>query len=203
MKLTVLGKTLIKYFEYFKMKHVKNSLLKSIFFSAVTFFVLDSTCVYSGELNEQQMIDALKPKIENTSRTRSLRNLNVERTGADISSNDPAPSLSLTIGFEFNSNKLSAESMDSLMTLSKALNSEQLKELQFRIEGHTDSKGKSDYNLKLSQLRAEAVKSFLEKNGVIDSRMIPEGKGDKELINRDDKFAAENRRVQIVTLTKK
>jgi hypothetical protein len=32
--------------------------------------------------------------------------------------------------------------------------------------------------------------------------MAPEGKGDKELINKDDKFAAENRRVQIVTLSK-
>jgi outer membrane protein OmpA-like peptidoglycan-associated protein len=92
--------------------------------------------------------------------------------------------------------------MESLLTLSKALNSEQLKELQFRIEGHTDAKGRADYNLKLSQLRAESVKSYLEKNGVQSTRMTPEGKGDKELVNKEDKFASENRRVQIVTLTK-
>ena len=184
------------------MKSYKILVIKFFLLLMPTYFAMNSTCVHSEELNEQQMIDALKPKIQNPSRTRSLRNLNVETTGADISKNEIAPSLSLTIGFEFNSNKLSPESMDSLMTLSKALNSEQLKELQFRIEGHTDAKGKSEYNLKLSQLRAEAVKSYLEKKGVLDARMTPEGKGDKELINKDDKFAAENRRVQIVTMTK-
>ncbi len=174
-----------------------------LFLIGTSFFLaFSTTLLHSEELSEQQIIDALKPKTQSSPRTRSLRNLNVEKTGADISSSEPSPSLSLTIGFEFNSNKLSPESMDSLMTLSKALNSEQLRELQFRIEGHTDGKGKPDYNLKLSQLRAEAVKSYLEKNGVLDTRMAPEGKGDKELINKDDKFAAENRRVQIVTLSK-
>jgi len=184
------------------MKITHTPILNSLLLLVPTLFAILSTMVHSEELNEQQMIDALKPKVQNATRTRSLRNLNVEKTGADISSNDPAPSLSLTIGFEFNSNKLSPESMNSLSTLAKALNSEQLKELQFRIEGHTDAKGKPDYNLKLSQLRAEAVKSYLEKNGVPDSKMSPEGKGDKELINKEDKFASENRRVQIVTLTK-
>ena len=175
---------------------------KQVFFIFTLLGVMLNQFAYAQELSEQQMIEALTPKAQTAPRTRSLRNLSVERTGADIPSNEPPPSLSLTIGFEFNSNKLSSESMDSLLTLSKALNSDQLRELQFRIEGHTDAKGKADYNLKLSQLRAEAVKSYLEKNGVQSTRMTPEGKGDKELVNKEDKFASENRRVQIVTLTK-
>jgi len=183
------------------MKKLLTSAIKQSLFAWTLLLTLSNQLSFAQEISEQQMIEALTPKVQSGPKTRSLRNLSVERTGADISSNEPPPSLSLTIGFEFNSNKLSPESMNSLLTLSKALNSEQLKELQFRIEGHTDAKGRSDYNLKLSQLRAEAVKSYLEKNGVTSSRMTPEGKGDKELVNKEDKFASENRRVQIVTLT--
>jgi flagellar motor protein MotB len=43
----------------------------------------------------------------------------------------------------------------------------------------------------------------LQKSGVTSDRMVTEGKGDTELVNKEDKFAAENRRVHIVTLVQK
>jgi flagellar motor protein MotB len=55
--------------------------------------------------------------------------------------------------------------------------------------------------MKLSQLRAAAVKAYLEKQGVQAKRLRSQGKGDTELVNAEDRFAAENRRVKIVTLT--
>lgn len=68
------------------------------------------------------------------------------------------------------------------------------------MEGHTDAKGRADYNLKLSQQRADAVRAFLANNGVADARLAAAGKGSSELANTNDPMAAENRRVRIVNL---
>jgi outer membrane protein OmpA-like peptidoglycan-associated protein len=106
----------------------------------------------------------------------------------------------LTIGFKFNSAEITNESADTLNSLAKALKSDQLASLGFMIEGHTDGKGTPDYNMKLSQQRATAVKAYLEKQGIQGKQLQAQGKGDTELANADDRFAAENRRVKIITL---
>lgn len=148
----------------------------------------------------QQIIEALKP-VSPTTRTRSVRNLRVDQVDVAPDTAAGPPSISLTIGFEFNSSTVSSESLQTLSTLAKALQSSELLALKFQIEGHTDGKGKADYNLKLSQARAQAVKQQLEKRGIDGSRLSALGKGDTELANSQDRFAAENRRVKIITMT--
>jgi OmpA-OmpF porin, OOP family len=128
-------------------------------------------------------------------RTRSLRNLTVESSAPDAK-----PSLSLLIQFDFNSATVKPESQQALLNLAQALKSRELLESKFAVEGHTDAKGKADYNLKLSQQRADAVRNFLASNGVMDSRLAAVGKGATELANTADPLAAENRRVRIVNL---
>ena len=72
-----------------------------------------------------------------------------------------------------------------------------------RIEGHTDAKGSADYNLALSQKRAEAVRQYLIANfGIDGKKLVATGMGFKHLKNAKDELAAENRRVQIVNLSK-
>jgi OmpA-OmpF porin, OOP family len=67
-----------------------------------------------------------------------------------------------------------------------------------RIEGHTDDTGKHESNVKLSQARAEAVKTYLIKQGVASERLEAVGHGpDKPLVNDTTKEArAQNRRVE-------
>jgi outer membrane protein OmpA-like peptidoglycan-associated protein len=67
-----------------------------------------------------------------------------------------------------------------------------------RIEGHTDNVGSRNRNLKLSQRRAEAVKEFLVKQGVLRPRMIAEGYGQTRPIapNTNRAGRAANRRVE-------
>jgi outer membrane protein OmpA-like peptidoglycan-associated protein len=67
-----------------------------------------------------------------------------------------------------------------------------------RIEGHTDNVGKRNHNLKLSQRRAEAVKEFLVRQGVLRARMMAEGYGETRPIapNTNSAGRAANRRVE-------
>jgi outer membrane protein OmpA-like peptidoglycan-associated protein len=127
-------------------------------------------------------------------RTRSLRNLSVEAV------EQTKPSLSLLIQFDFNSAKVLPESQQALLNLAQAMQSKELADVKFAVEGHTDAKGRADYNLKLSEQRAQAVSALLASRGVTPSRLAAVGKGATEPANAADPLAAENRRVRIVNL---
>jgi outer membrane protein OmpA-like peptidoglycan-associated protein len=127
-------------------------------------------------------------------RTRSMRNLSVEAV------EQARPSLSLLIQFDFNSAKVLPESQQALINLAQAMQSKELADVKFAVEGHTDAKGRADYNLKLSEQRAQAVSALLASHGVTVSRLAAVGKGATEPANAADPLAAENRRVRIINL---
>ena len=106
----------------------------------------------------------------------------------------------MLIQFDFNSAQVRPESQQALANLAQALLSAELQGSRFAVEGHTDAKGGADYNQKLSQQRALAVRDFLKSRGVVESRLMAAGKGSSELANSSEPFAAENRRVRIVNL---
>lgn len=66
-----------------------------------------------------------------------------------------------------------------------------------RIEGHADASGTPEFNVALSQKRAEAVKDYLVELGADPSMLTPVGVGAADLKNTKDPFAPENRRVEI------
>ena len=72
------------------------------------------------------------------------------------------------------------------------------------IEGHTDNKGSSEYNLKLSQRRANSVKNDLVRHGVDANRISTEGYGFTRPIasNLTAEGRQKNRRVVAVIIVK-
>lgn len=65
------------------------------------------------------------------------------------------------------------------------------------IEGHTDAAGSDDYNEKLSQRRAQAVKRYLvAQHGIEPARLRAIGMGEYRTLDGRDPHAPENRRVQ-------
>ena len=148
------------------------------------------------EITESVLIDALTP--EETVRTRSIK---IMREG-DKPLLPPKPaSASLLITFETNSAELTPKARQSLDVVGRALKSDKLTEFKFSIEGHADPRGGEEYNLQLSQARAESVVNYLaEQHQIERDRLKPVGKGISEPLNTARPDAPENRRVTIKTV---
>jgi len=108
---------------------------------------------------------------------------------------EPA-ALALGVQFAFDSAEIlppARAQLDALAEGIKLLAPEQ----RVLIEGHTDAAGSDDYNLSLSQRRAEAVRQYLIKSHGFDQRRLEAvGLGKARPLDPADPFAAENRRVQ-------
>jgi outer membrane protein OmpA-like peptidoglycan-associated protein len=70
--------------------------------------------------------------------------------------------------------------------------------IKVRIDGHTDSKADDNFNLKLSQKRAEACRTYLIKAGIAADRLSAKGWGETVPIasNRTEEGRKQNRRVE-------
>lgn len=75
-----------------------------------------------------------------------------------------------------------------------------MEDLNLRVEGHTDSTGPYDYNMRLSEERARSVVRFLAEQGIAPRRMEAEGYGPNRPIASNDtqEGRQQNRRVEIV-----
>lgn len=57
-------------------------------------------------------------------------------------------------------------------------------DMVIELSSHTDARGKTDYNQRLSQKRANAAKEWLVKNGVSPDRIKPVGYGESMILNK-------------------
>jgi outer membrane protein OmpA-like peptidoglycan-associated protein len=105
--------------------------------------------------------------------------------------------------FEHDQAALLPDAMDELSKLATLI--DRNPKATFSIEGHTDATGTPDYNQRLSERRADAVKAWLvEKFGIGPERIQTVGFGSSKLIVPSDKSIEEqrpNRRVEIVIKT--
>jgi len=74
--------------------------------------------------------------------------------------------------------------------------------VKIKVDGHTDSDGDNQFNLALSQKRADAVQRWLVQNGIETRRILTEGYGEKMPLEPEtsDAQKALNRRVEIKIL---
>jgi outer membrane protein OmpA-like peptidoglycan-associated protein len=102
------------------------------------------------------------------------------------------------IHFEFNRAVIRPESFGILDRVVQVLVA--YPNITLEIQGHTDSQGADDYNLRLSDQRAQSVRVYLEEHGVPGTRLTSRGYGETRPIesNRTSAGRAANRRVEFI-----
>lgn len=129
---------------------------------------------------------------------RDLEGANVERVGEGIR---------ITFGsgllFDHDSYQLKPDTEQNLVALSETL--KKYDDTNILIEGHTDNTGAEDYNLQLSDWRAEAVSRFINEKGVKNGRITMQGYGESQPVasNETAEGRQQNRRVEVAIYANK
>lgn len=118
-----------------------------------------------------------------------------DRTVASLS--EELATLSANIVFAPNSIELDSASQNSIRQVAEIMLEDP--DLRLIIRAYTDNTGNSVQNLNLSIARANAVKAYLAKQGVSESRVYAFGYGDKQPIapNTTPEGRAKNRRIEL------
>jgi len=132
----------------------------------------------------------------------SIKNIRVNEGGKKLYDRIMEEGKFVTRGilFEVNKSIINSESMGTINEIVKLMNKHP--DLNFRIEGHTDSDGEDAFNQKLSEDRAAAVKVMLVKLGVDPLRLESKGWGEGKPVgeNSTPEGKANNRRVEFVKI---
>jgi OOP family OmpA-OmpF porin len=109
--------------------------------------------------------------------------------------------LTVAIQFDFNSARIRPNSFRAIGLMADALYHPYLQGYCFLIVGHTDAVGGREFNLKLSQQRADAIReALINPFGISRARIEAVGLGEEQFLNRSNPKAAENRRVQLINI---
>lgn len=122
-----------------------------------------------------------------------LKGATVERVGEGIKI-----TFDSGLMFDFDSYAVTSNTQNNLTELAKTLN--KYPDTDILIEGHTDKSGTDEYNLMLSERRANAVKNYLSAQQVKGSRIAAKGYGETQLISESDEV---NRRVEVAIMANK
>ncbi|HEY3704377.1 MAG TPA: OmpA family protein [Terracidiphilus sp.] len=137
-----------------------------------------------AQQQEQQMRERLKQQLNQVLQTQDTAR------GLIVSMPD--------VLFDFNKYTLKGEAREKLAKVSGILLA--YPDLKVQVEGYTDSIGSDDYNLKLSDQRADSVRDYLVQQSVPDANVTAQGYGKTHPVadNATSSGRAQNRRVELV-----
>jgi outer membrane protein OmpA-like peptidoglycan-associated protein len=133
--------------------------------------------------------------------TQAMRDKLREQLNAILQTRDTARGLIVNLSdvlFDFNQASLKPGAKEKLAKVSGILLA--YPTLHMNVEGHTDSIGSDEYNMKLSQRRADAVRDYLTSNGISSANVQAIGLGKDGPVASNDTAAGrqQNRRVEMV-----
>ena len=107
-----------------------------------------------------------------------------------------------SVKFPVDSSQLSPEAQTRLMDFATKLKTDN-RNVYVEIQGHTDAAGSKDANMRLGEARAEAVRLFMNQQGIPLNRMATISYGDTAPVAPNDtrEGRAQNRRVVLIVMS--
>lgn len=155
-----------------------------------------SACSSPVKLNEAQVVDKSTDKVAPVADSRDIRPV---ETGSADPLNDPKGVLAKrSVYFDFDSYAVRDDAKPVVEAHSGFLSKNKARKIL--IQGNTDERGGTEYNLALGQKRAEAVRKAMGSMGVAESQMeaVSLGKEKPKAMGSNEAAWAENRRADIV-----
>lgn len=149
--------------------------------------------------DQRKMLTEQRANARLDSRTREVEDLQRQLEALNAKKTDRG--LVITLGdilFDTGKDTLKGGAISHLAELATFLNEHQ--ERTVIIEGHTDNVGSENYNLGLSQRRANSVMTYLVRRGIAHNRIVAYGKGENFPISDNESAAGrqQNRRVEVI-----
>ena len=168
--------------------------IKSVAF-IITSAALLAACSSPVKLNDAPVVERA-PEAAPVADTRDVRPV---ETGSVDPLNDPKGVLAnRSVYFDYDSYVVRDDGQPIVQNHSGYLNKN--KDRKILIQGNTDERGGTEYNLALGQKRAEAVRKSMAALGVAESQMeaVSLGEEKPKATGSDEAAWAENRRADIV-----
>lgn len=120
------------------------------------------------------------------------------RLGAEVTGTEVTIRLPGSVLFDFDSAQVRPDAERTLSEVVEVIKGYAKRPV--RVEGHTDSVASDDYNQKLSQRRADAVRTWLASRGVEGRRLATRGFGESKPVadNATAEGRQRNRRVEVI-----
>jgi len=121
---------------------------------------------------------------------------------APVAAPAPPPRKLVLEGVNFDFDKSTLRQEDIAIIDRDVTTLDQWGNANIEVAGHTDSRGSDEYNMNLSQQRAEAVRNYLISKGIAADRLTAKGYGESQPVadNATDEGRFKNRRVELVPL---
>ena len=171
---------------------------KSIAFIIASAALL-SACSSPVKLNEAPVVDRSPPPAQTTTAVTDPKDIRPMETASTDPLNDPKGVLAKrSVYFDLDSYTVRDDAKSTVENHSAYLNKNKARKVL--IQGNTDERGGTEYNLALGQKRAEAVRKAMSAMGVAENQMeaVSLGKEKPKALGSNEAAWAENRRADIV-----
>ena len=148
-------------------------------------------------------IAALKPKIAERSKMRGKNEPEPSKRPLIVPELKGLPTFNVAIQFDVDTPIILPDSYETIGRIADAFVNAPLLSNTFLIVGHTDSNGKREANVILSQRRADAIRDVLVNTFKISAKRLQSlGLGEEQFIDQARPTSPVNLQIQIVTIGK-
>jgi outer membrane protein OmpA-like peptidoglycan-associated protein len=151
----------------------------------------------------QPDLAALKQKISDRSKMRGKNEPEPSKRPLIVPELKDLPTFTVSIDFDSDTPVVRPSSYQTVGRIADAFVHASLLPYTFLIVGHTDSNGRREANVQLSQRRADAIRDSLVNTFKISSKRVQSlGLGEEQFIDQAHPTSPTNQQIQIVTIGK-